>query len=124
MKLAVYTETMSEPTIFTRILDGEIPGEIVDQTERVFALRDINPQAPMHFLVIPKTSEFRDVAALASGDPTLMAEMVSLAGRVADAHSNGEFRLIFNNGASVGQTVFHVHGHVIGNFEKDSLVGF
>lgn len=124
MKLAVYTETMSEPTIFTRILDGEIPGEIVDQTERVFALRDINPQAPMHFLVIPKTSEFRDVAALASGDPTLMAEMVELAGRVADAHANGEFRLIFNNGASVGQTVFHVHGHVIGNFEKDSLVGF
>jgi histidine triad (HIT) family protein len=115
---------MSEPSIFTRILNGDIPGEIVDQTERAFAIRDINPQAPTHLLVIPKTEQYRNVVELAAGDPTLMAELVELAERVAAEHANGDFRLIFNNGATVGQTVFHVHGHVVGNLEEGALVGF
>ncbi len=62
---------MSEPSIFTRILNGEIPpGEILLETEDVFAIRDINPQAPLHVLVIPPKSErYRDVTELAAGDP-------------------------------------------------------
>ncbi|MFT4260542.1 HIT domain-containing protein [Microbacterium sp.] len=115
---------MSEPSIFTRILTGDIPGEILLETERVFALRDINPQAPMHLLVIPKTEQYRDVTELAVGDPGLLAEMVAAAKRLADEHANGEYRLIFNNGAGAGQSVFHVHAHVLGDIEENKLVGF
>ena len=115
---------MSEPSIFTRILTGDIPGEILLDTGRVFAIRDIDPQAPLHVLVIPKTEEYRDVTELAAGDPTLLAEMVAAAKRIADDHANGEYRLIFNNGASAAQSVFHVHAHVLGNIEENKLVGF
>lgn len=115
---------MTEPSIFTRILNGDIPGEIVLDTGRVFAIRDINPQAPLHMLVIPKSEQYRDVTELAAGDPQLLAEMVGAAKQIADQHANGEYRLIFNNGASVAQSVFHVHAHVIGNLEENKLVGF
>ncbi|WP_144796447.1 HIT domain-containing protein [Microbacterium paludicola] len=115
---------MTEPSIFTRILSGDIPGEIVLETETVFAIRDINPQAPLHMLVIPKTEKFRDVTELAAGDPQLLAEMVAVAKRIADEHANGEYRLIFNNGPSAAQSVFHVHAHVLGNLEENKLVGF
>ncbi|MDR2320805.1 HIT domain-containing protein [Microbacterium sp. NPDC089698] len=115
---------MSEPSIFTRILNGEIPGEILLETDEVFAIRDINPQAPLHVLVIPKSERFRDVTELAAGDPGLMAKMVAAAKEIAVEHANGEYRLIFNNGASVAQSVFHVHAHVLGNLEENKLVGF
>ncbi|WP_417511479.1 HIT domain-containing protein [Microbacterium sp.] len=115
---------MSEPSIFTRILNGEIPGDIVVETEKVFAIRDINPQAPLHMLVIPKTEQYRDVTDLAAGDPALLADMVAVAKQIADEHANGEYRLIFNNGPSAAQSVFHVHAHVLGNFEENKLVGF
>nr|WP_201470014.1 HIT domain-containing protein [Microbacterium hydrocarbonoxydans] len=115
---------MSEPSIFTRILNGDIPGEILLDTGRVFAIRDIDPQAPLHALVIPKTEDYRDVTELAAGDPGLLAEMVAAAKRLADDHANGEFRLIFNNGASAAQSVFHVHAHVLGDIEENKLVGF
>lgn len=115
---------MTEPSIFTRILTGEIPGEILLDSERVFAIRDINPQAPLHVLVIPKTEQYRDVTELAAGDPSLLADMVAAAKWIADEYANGEYRLIFNNGASVAQSVFHVHAHVLGNLGEDKLVGF
>lgn len=115
---------MTEPSIFTRILSGDIPGEIVVETDAVFAIRDIDPQAPLHMLVIPKTEQYRDVTELAAGDPELLAEMVAVAKRIADEHANGEYRLIFNNGPSVAQSVFHVHAHVLGNLEENKLVGF
>lgn len=105
---------MTEPTIFTRILDGEIPAEILGETDRVFALRDIAPQAPVHLLVVPKTAEYRDVVEVAEGDPALLAEMIAFAGELAKAHTeDGEFRLVFNTGANAGQTIFHVHAHVL-----------
>ena len=115
---------MSEPSIFTRILTGEIPGEIVAETERVFAIRDLNPQAPLHVLVIPKTEQYQDVTALAAGDPGLLAEVVAVAEQIAVEHADGEFRLIFNNGARAGQSVFHVHAHVLGDIEESKLLGF
>ena len=115
---------MTEPSIFTRILNGEIPGEILADTERVFAIRDINPQAPLHVLVIPKTEQYRDVTELAAGDPGLLAEVVAVSKQIAEGRANGEYRLIFNNGPSVAQSVFHVHGHVLGNLEENKLVGF
>lgn len=115
---------MTEPSIFTRILNGEIPGDFIARTERVFAIRDINPQAPLHALVIPVTEQYRDVTELAAGDPGLLAEMVALAKQIADEHADGEYRLIFNNGAKAGQSVFHVHAHVLGDIEEGRLVGF
>lgn len=115
---------MSDPSIFTRILTGDIPGEILVETDRVFAIRDIDPQAPLHVLVIPKSEEYRDVTELAAGDPALLAELVAVAKQLASEHANGEYRLIFNNGASAAQSVFHVHAHVLANIEENKLVGF
>jgi histidine triad (HIT) family protein len=114
---------MSEPSIFTRIYKGEIPSEILAETENVFAIRDIAPQAPVHLLVIPKTQEYRDVTEVAAGDPTLLSEMVGLAAELAAEHAEGEYRLVFNTGASAGQTVFHVHAHVLAGGLDEKSVG-
>lgn len=115
---------MNEPSVFTRILNREIPAEIVAENDTVFAIVDINPQAPVHVLVIPKTAQYRDVSELAAADPSLLADMVALARQVADERCGGQFRLIFNNGEKAGQTVFHVHGHVLGgDLQEKSLVG-
>ena len=113
------------PSVFTRILRGEIPGEIVLQTDDVFVLKDIAPKAPVHLLVIPKSDEYRDVTELADGDPKLLASMVEVA-RVAAAQAGYEdFRLIFNRGLTAGQTVFHVHAHVLaaGGQSEQGLAG-
>ena len=115
---------MTEPSIFTRILNGEIPGEILAETDRLFALRDIAPQAPVHLLVIPKTQEHRNVAELAAGDPALLAELIAFAEKLAVEHTeDGDFRLVFNTGANAGQTVFHVHAHVLGGGLSERSVG-
>ncbi|MFT3799168.1 HIT domain-containing protein [Microbacterium sp.] len=114
---------MSEPSIFTRILNGEIPSEIIAETANVFAIRDIAPQAPVHLLVIPKTPAYRDVVELAAGDPALLAEIVDVAHRLAEEHAGGDFRLVFNTGAAAGQTVFHVHAHVLGGGLAEGSLG-
>lgn len=115
---------MSEPSIFTRILTGEIPSEIIAQTDNLFAIRDIAPKAPVHLLVIPKSQQYRDVVELAAGDPALLSEMISLASSLAAEHSDGDFRLVFNTGPNAGQTVFHVHAHVLsGSLEEKTLGG-
>lgn len=116
--------TESSPSIFSRIIAREIPAEIVHETDRVIAFRDIAPQAPVHLLVVPKTEQYRDVVELAAGDPALLAELVATARTLAEAHAGGEFRLVFNTGESAGQTVFHVHAHVLaGRVHEGSLAG-
>ncbi|GAA1960575.1 HIT domain-containing protein [Microbacterium aquimaris] len=114
---------MTEPSVFTRILRGEIPAEIIAETENAFAIRDIAPQAPVHLLVIPKSERYRDVVELAEGDPELLAEVVGLARAVAAEHADGEFRLVFNTGAAAGQTVFHVHAHVLAGQLQEKTLG-
>jgi histidine triad (HIT) family protein len=114
---------MSEPSIFTRILGGEIPSEIVAETENAFAIRDIHPQAPVHLLVIPKSADYRNVVELAAGDPDLLAELVGLANTLAMEHAGGDFRLVFNTGPDAGQTVFHVHAHVLGGRLEEKTLG-
>lgn len=115
---------MTEPSIFTRILTGEIPGEIIAETDSLFALRDIAPQAPVHLLVIPKTQEYRSVVELAAGDPSLLAELIAFAEKLAAEHTDdGDFRLVFNTGANAGQSVFHVHAHVLGGGLNERSVG-
>ena len=113
---------MAEETIFGKIVAGDIPVEKLAETDRVIAFPDIAPQAPVHILVVPKTTEYRDVTELAAGDPGLLAEMVAVAQRMAAEHSDGHFRLIFNSGANAGQTVFHVHAHVLsGGLKEEAL---
>jgi histidine triad (HIT) family protein len=114
---------MSEsPSIFSRIVTREIPADIVYENDAIIAFRDIAPQAPVHLLVVPKTQEFTDVAELAAGDPALLAQLVAVAQALADEHANGQFRLVFNTGEAAGQTVFHVHAHVLGgNLTEGSL---
>lgn len=116
------TAPAAEPTIFERIIAREIPADIVLETERIIAIRDIAPQAPVHLLVIPKTAEHRTVSELAAADPALLAEVVATAQSLADEHADGDYRLVFNSGAGAGQTVFHVHAHVLaGSLVEGSL---
>lgn len=101
------------PSIFSRIVAREIPATIVAETDTVIAFDDIAPKAPVHVLVVPKTERYRDVVELAAADPALLAEVVAMAARIADQRAGGEFRLVFNTGEAAGQTVFHVHAHVL-----------
>jgi histidine triad (HIT) family protein len=116
--------TSATPSIFTRIVAREIPAEIVFENERIIAFRDIAPQAPVHILVVPKTEEYENVGELAAGDPALLAEVVAVAQQLASEQSNGEFRLVFNSGPTSGQTVFHVHAHVLSGPITDGSLGF
>jgi len=114
---------MSEPSVFTRILRGEIPAEILAESAGAFVIRDIAPKAPVHLLVIPKTEQYRDVVELAAGDPALLAEIVDLARDAAATHAGGDFRLVFNTGPGAGQTVFHVHAHVLAGALDEASLG-
>lgn len=99
--------------LFCRIVAGEVPADVIARSERAVAFRDINPQAPLHALVVP-VDHHADVAQLAAVDPALLADVVALAHEVAEAEVGGQYRLLFNTGAEAGQSVFHVHAHVIG----------
>jgi Diadenosine tetraphosphate (Ap4A) hydrolase and other HIT family hydrolases len=103
-----------ERSIFTKIVEREIPADIVFENDRIIAFNDIAPQAPVHILVVPKGQDYQNVTELAAGDPDLLAELVATADQLAKQFTHGEFRLVFNTGPSVGQTVFHVHAHVLG----------
>lgn len=113
----------AEPSVFSRIIAREIPAEILFESDSVIALRDIAPQAPVHLLVVPKTEQYRNVAELAAGDPALLAEVIDTAQKLAGEHCGGEFRLVFNTGGSAGQTVFHVHAHVLGGTLEEGTLG-
>ena len=101
--------------LFCAIVAGEIPATTVLETDRVLAFRDINPQAPTHVLVIPKT-HYPDVAALAAADAGLLGEVIGAVQQVAvaDAVAETGYRVVFNTGAEAGQTVPHVHAHLLG----------
>jgi histidine triad (HIT) family protein len=100
--------------LFCRIVAGDVPAGVVAANERAIAIQDINPQAPTHLLVIPR-EHYADVGELVAGDRALAAELLDLARQVAvDAGVGQGWRLVFNTGAESGQTVFHVHGHVLG----------
>ncbi|WP_166983718.1 HIT domain-containing protein [Paramicrobacterium fandaimingii] len=116
--------TETTPSIFSRIISREIPATIVAENDDLIAFEDINPQAPVHVLVVPKTAEYATVAELAAADPALLAKLVAQAQQIADERAGGQYRLIFNSGADAGQTVFHVHAHVLaGDLGEGTLVG-
>lgn len=101
-------------TIFERIIDREIPAEIVFEDDRSLAFRDIHPQAPIHVLVIPK----RPLPSLAHATPddkALLGHLLDVCRRVAEAEGLADgFRVVANTGADGGQTVDHLHFHVLG----------
>jgi histidine triad (HIT) family protein len=100
-------------TIFGRILRGEIPAEFVYEDDRAVAFRDVNPQAPTHLLVIPR----EPIARLSSsGDEhaELLGHLLTVARKVAKQAGLEDFRVVVNDGAGAGQTVFHLHVHVLG----------
>ncbi|MGB1882507.1 MAG: histidine triad nucleotide-binding protein [Gammaproteobacteria bacterium] len=105
---------MAEPTLFEKIIQREIPADIVFEDERVIAFRDINPQAPMHILVCPK-KPIPMVSEAVPGDSGLLGYVMLKAAEIAEEEGYaGKFRLVINNGAEVGQTVFHIHVHLLG----------
>lgn len=111
-------------SIFTRIINREIPSDIVFEDDQVIAFHDIQPQAPLHVLVVPKNPEYRNVVELADAAPQLLAHIVEVANKLAVELADGDFRLIFNSGEGAGQTVFHVHAHVLaGGLKEGTLAG-
>jgi len=114
--------TSTEPSVFTKIVAREIPATIVAEDDRVIAFEDIAPKAPVHVLVVPKTQAYANVGELAAADPDLLAHVVQTAQRIADERAGGQFRLVFNTGEAAGQTVFHVHAHVLaGDLQEGTL---
>ncbi|WP_344974714.1 histidine triad nucleotide-binding protein [Salinactinospora qingdaonensis] len=101
--------------LFCKIVAGEVPAEIVREGERTIAFRDINPQAPTHVLIVPR-EHVATAAEAAHADVGLLDEIAREAEEVAKVDGVAEtgYRLIFNTGTGAGQTVFHVHGHVLG----------
>ncbi|MDX2256327.1 MAG: histidine triad nucleotide-binding protein [Pseudanabaenaceae cyanobacterium bins.39] len=106
--------TETTDTIFTKIINREIPATIIYEDELALAFRDINPQAPVHFLVIPK----QPIVNLSDANPydhqALLGHLLLVASQVAAQEGLTDFRLVTNNGADAGQTVFHLHLHVLG----------
>jgi histidine triad (HIT) family protein len=104
---------MTDDCLFCRIVRGEVPAKIVATNERCIAFRDIGPKAPTHILVIPRLH----VASLAElKDMSVVADMVALAAGVArdEGVADDGYRVVFNTNANGGQTVFHLHLHLLG----------
>ena len=101
--------------IFCKIIDGELPSDIVYRDERVIGFRDINPIAPVHLLIIPR-KHIPSIRDLSDDDLSLLGHMTVVANKLADDEgiANGGYRLIINCGPEAGQTVFHIHMHVLG----------
>ena len=101
--------------LFCRIIAGEIPGKFLHQDDRLVVLQDINPQAPLHALVIPR-QHVATLNDLSQEDDGLIGEMLRRAAIVAREHgvADGGYRAVFNCNRDAGQTVFHIHLHVLG----------
>jgi histidine triad (HIT) family protein len=110
--------------LFCKIVTGDVPATVVRRGERTVAFRDINPQAPVHVLVVPTTHQ-PDAARLTAADPALMAEVIADAVAVAEQEglAGTGYRLITNTGRDAGQTVFHLHVHVLGGEGLGGMTG-
>ena len=112
-------------TIFGKIIAGEIPSEFIYEDDHCIAINDIAPQAPVHVLVIPKKGIPRLVDAQAQ-DQELLGHLLLAAGKIAEQLGvQDAFRLIINNGEGAGQTVFHLHLHIIAGrtFAEGQMAG-
>jgi histidine triad (HIT) family protein len=104
----------SPETIFSKIIRREIPATIVYEDDRALAFRDINPQAPVHILVIPKRV-IPTIADATAEDESLLGHLLLVATQVArEEKLDGGYRLVINCGQNGGQTVYHLHIHLLG----------
>ena len=110
-----FVTTSVADCLFCKIVAREVPATVVLETDRALAFRDLNPQAPTHVLVVPK-DHFADAEALAAADDGWADDVLKAAHAVAVQEGIAEpgYRLVFNTGEAAGQTVFHVHVHVLG----------
>jgi histidine triad (HIT) family protein len=106
---------MAEKSLFSRIIDGEIPGQFVYQDEHIVAIRDINPAAPVHVLVIPR-KPIPSLNELTDSDHELVGRMMLAIPRIAEQEgvADGGYRVVINTGRQGGQTVPHLHLHILG----------
>ncbi len=100
-------------TVFAKIIRKEIPATVVYEDDETLAFNDINPAAPVHVLVIPKR-EITNVGAMSEADERLVGHCLAVCAKVAAAAGLSDYRVVTNNGAGAGQSVFHLHFHVIG----------
>lgn len=106
---------MSEKScLFCRIIAGEIPGELLHQDDHCVVLRDTNPQAPLHALVIPR-EHLESLDDASQKDEVLLGHLLRIAARIANdqGHAENGYRTVINTGAGAGQSVFHLHVHVL-----------
>jgi len=111
-------------TIFSKIIDGEIPSDRLYEDDQCIVIKDVNPQTPVHVLVIPR----KPIPRLSDADlddQALLGHLLLVAAKVADELGIGDaFRLLINNGSDAGQTVFHLHLHILGgtSFTEGGLI--
>lgn len=108
-------------TVFGKIIEGKLPCKKVFENERILAIEDISPAAPVHFLIMPKKA-IPNLQSVTPDDLPLIAEIIEVAQRLADEYNVEEgYRLLTNNGPDAGQTVFHLHFHLIGGRKLSHL---
>ena len=106
-------------SIFTKIKNKEIPGNVIYEDDKCFALEDINPQAPVHILIIPH-KEIAKISDSTPEDKELLGHLLLVSKTIAQNYKlENNYRLIINNGAGAGQSVFHIHVHLMGGRSLD-----
>lgn len=110
-------------TVFGKIIKGELPSEKVFENDRILAIKDIKPEAPIHLLIIPK-KEIRDLQSVQPEDLPLIAEMIQVAQQLAVEFGIADgYRLVTNNGPKGGQVIFHLHFHLLGGKQMSPSLG-
>ncbi len=104
---------MADNCLFCKIVAGEIPADKLYEDDEILVFRDIAPQAPVHFLVIPK-KHISGPGDVGAEDEALIGKMMRKGTEVARSEGIEHFRMVFNNGEQAGQTVFHIHMHILG----------
>jgi histidine triad (HIT) family protein len=104
---------MPDNCLFCKIIRGEIPAAKLYEDDEVLAFRDIGPQAPVHFLVIPK-KHLSGPAAVTIEDERIIGKLMRLGNEIAAKEGITHYRVVFNNGEQAGQSVFHLHMHILG----------
>ncbi|MBF0104674.1 MAG: histidine triad nucleotide-binding protein [Deltaproteobacteria bacterium] len=101
-------------TLFKKIIDKEIPASIVYEDDLCLAFRDINPQAPVHILVIPKITSIDKLSSAQPQHQSLLGHLLIKTQEIARAENLPDYRVVINNGEKAGQSVFHLHIHILG----------
>lgn len=105
---------MTETSIFTKIINKEIPANVIYEDELCIIIEDISPQAPIHYLAIPK-KHIQGISDLVNDDKEVISHLMLSIKNVMDDKNITDYRLVINNGSEAGQTVFHLHIHILAN---------